>query len=128
MMYELYTQAKLQPIMSQIRRLYREGFTTREGAQEFIAQAMEQPTLADVRLLAMDLEQSYESKSTAFDITLRAFSRGVISEGECRDALEGLAIPSYVVDEQLYREKLGIIRRVTWTPPVTLAPFEFVEE
>jgi len=128
MMYELYTQSKLQPVMSQIRKLYREGFTTRDNAQALIDEALDMPTLADVRMLAMDLEQVYESKSTALDITLRAFSRGVISESECRDTLSNYEIPSAIVDSQLYREKLGIIRRVSWTPPEATAPFQFVEE
>lgn len=128
MMYELFVSAKLLPVMPQIRRLYREGFIPREEVQVALDKAIAQPTLADVRLVAMDLEQVYESKSMALDINLRAFSRGVISEGECRSNLKALDLPGDMISNHLYREKLGIIRRVSWTQPEAQAPFQFVEE
>ena len=60
--------------------------------------------------------------------TLRAFSRGVIPESECYDVLGDLDMPGDLVAVHLLREKLGIIRRVSWTAPEELAPFEIVEE
>jgi hypothetical protein len=128
MMRELYVQAKLQPIMSQARKLYREGFTTKEKVQEIIREAIDQPTLADVRLLSMELEQEYETKSMALDISLRAFTRGVIKEREARANLTALDLPGDMIDVHLYREKLGVIRRISWAAPEESAAFEIVEE
>jgi hypothetical protein len=128
MMRELYEQSKLAPVLGQIRRLRREGFTDSSGARRLMDEALALPALQDVRLLSMDLEEQYEQKSVALDISLRAFSRGVISENECRRNLGALELPGDTIDVHLDREKLGIIRRLTWSPAEDGAPLQFVEE
>ncbi|GAH82304.1 unnamed protein product [marine sediment metagenome] len=57
----------------------------------------------------------------AFDIIMRAFSRGLILEGETRKGLVGLGIPPTMLDLHLMREKLGLLRRIS-IPTEAAAP------
>ena len=77
----------------------------------------------------MDLEQEYESKSTALDITLRAFSRGIINERESRKVLEPIIVVGEILNNHLLREQLGLIRRLSIAQPQETIPgIQVVEE
>jgi len=128
MYQEQVKYARQQPVMYHLRRLAREGYYTVAKVKEVLAEVNEMESLDDIRIMAMGLEQEYETFDMTLDISLRSFSRGVISESECRKNLAGLNIPVPLVDTHLAREKLGIIRRITWTAPETVPATQYVEE
>lgn len=128
MYQEQVKYARQQPVMYHLRRLAREGYYTIDQVKEILAEVNAMESLDDIRVRAMALEQEYETFDMALDISLRAFSRGVIQEKECRDNLSGLNIPRALIDVHLTREKLGIIRRISWTPPEQAPSMQYVEE
>ncbi|MBA7559830.1 hypothetical protein ES708_01446 [subsurface metagenome] len=109
------------PVMYQVKRLSREGFATMEEIKAHLEKAAAMETLTETRLFAMELEQEFSQKEMAFDIILRSFSRGIISEGETRKGLTGLGIPAAMLDLHLTREKLGLLRRIS-IPTEAAAP------
>ena len=128
MYQEQVKYARQQPVMYHLRRLAREGYYTIGKVKAVLDQVNKMESLDDIRVMAMALEQEFETFDMALDISLRAFSRGVIMESECRKNLAGLNIPVSLVDVHLAREKLGIIRRITWAPPEAAPSMQFVEE
>ena len=101
------------PVMSQIRRLSREGFATMEEIKAHLDKSAKFETLTESRLFAMELEQEFARKEMAFDIMMRAFSRGITSESEARKGLAGLGVPEEMLDLHFMREKLGLLRRIS---------------
>jgi len=120
--------ARQQPVMYQLRQLARDGYYTIDQVKDMLATANEMESVDDIRIMAMALEQEYQTFSTALDISLRAFSRGVIPESECRKNLTDLNVPGDLVDIHLTREKLGLLRRIPWTPPMEAPGIPFGEE
>jgi len=105
--------ARQLPVMSQIRRLSREGFATMEEIKVHLEKAAGMETLTESRFFAMELEQEFARKEMAFDIMMSAFSRGITPEAEARRGLGGLGIPSAMLDLHFMREKLGLLRRIS---------------
>lgn len=105
--------ARQLPVMSQIRRLSREGFATMEEINAHLEKAAAMETLTESRFFAMELEQEFARKEMAFDIMMRAFSRGITPESEARKGLAGLGIPEGMLDLHFMREKLGLLRRIS---------------
>jgi len=105
--------ARQLPVMSQIRRLSREGFATMEEIKAHLDKAAAMETLTESRFFAMELEQEFARKEMAFDIMMRAFSRGITLEGETRKGLAGLGVPGTMLDLHFMREKLGLLRRIS---------------
>lgn len=128
MMEELVTSARQGPVLGLVRRNVREGYFDMEDVKAALDKVAVMPALADIRLYAVELETDYEERSIALDINLRAFSRGVIREAECRENLAGFIKRESMIDYNLDREKLGLIRRLTWSPPELEVPFQIVEE
>lgn len=126
---EMVNLARIGPSFYQLRRLAREGFASFGKIREYIKQAEELPSLTEARLFAMELEREYGMKEMSLDIALRAFSRRVIDEGECKASLTSLGIPAEIADLHIMKEKLGLVRRVTipleeWELPPLLATEE----
>ncbi|MBA7602867.1 hypothetical protein ES703_09963 [subsurface metagenome] len=125
---EMVLTTRQLPVMYQVKRLSREGFATMEEIKVHLEKAAAMETLTECRLFAMELEQEFSQKEMAFDIIMRAFSRGVILEEETRGGLSGLGIPEAMLDLHLMREKLGLLRRIS-IPTEAAAPVIFgVEE
>jgi len=118
---EMVLTTRQAPVMYQVRRLSREGFATMDEIQVHLEKAATMETLTECRLYAMGLEQEFSQKEMAFDIIMRAFSRGITGEGETRLSLAGLGIPSAMIDLHLIREKLGLLRRIS-IPAEAAAP------
>ncbi|MBA7571408.1 hypothetical protein ES708_13171 [subsurface metagenome] len=121
MFREQVLTARQLPVMSQIRRLSREGFATMEEIKAHLEKAAAMETLTESRFFAMELEQEFARKEMAFDIMMRAFSRGIDSESEARKGLAGLGIPETMLDLHFMREKLGLLRRIS-IPTEAAAP------
>ncbi len=113
MFREQVLTARQLPVMSQIRRLSREGFATMEEIKAHLDKAAVMETLTESRFFAMELEQEFARKEMAFDIMMRAFSRGITPEGETRQGLAGLGVPEGMLDLHFMREKLGLLRRIS---------------
>jgi len=127
MMRELVTGTKLMPVLGTLRSLTREGFITQEEVGERIAQVLAIPNLTEIRLFAFTLESEYDSKVTERDIILRAYSRGIITEGEAYEGLGNLGIAGEKLQLEVLREKLGLVRRVYLEVPQVPAGIEVVE-
>jgi len=125
---EQVKQTRIGPVMPYLRKLYREGFIAIERVQETLVKAEATADLDSSRFSAMDLEREYERKTTALDISLRAFSRGIIPESEARSNLSGILVDGQILDNHILREKLGLIRRINWSPPEDQRSFSIVEE
>jgi len=121
MFREQVLTARQLPVMSQIRRLSREGFATMEEIKAHLEKAAKFETLTESRFFAMELEQEFAQKEMAFDIMMRAFSRGITSESETRKGLAGLGLPEVMLDLHFMREKLGLLRRIS-IPTEAAAP------
>jgi hypothetical protein len=122
------TEARQGLVKGYIQRNVREGYFTLEEADTRLKEAAKIDDLDKIRVMAMAMDRDYQVNSMALDINLGTFSRGIITESECRKNLEGLLVDPSLVDVNLAREKLGIIRRITWTPPETEPAFQIVEE
>ena len=116
------------PVQGILGKLVREGFVSTEGAREVIARVDEMTDINDVKALSLELQTVYEEKSQLLDISLRAFSRGIIPESEARSNLADILIRGSTVDIHITREKLGLIRRLSWTPPEAGTVFQYVED
>ena len=115
------------PVTSTLGKMVREGFYTTDDSRAVITQVDELTDINDVKALALELQTEYEEKSLALDISLRAFSRGVIPEAECRENLGRLLVRPSMTDILLAREKLGLIRRLSWTPPEESTMIQYLE-
>ncbi|MBA7590180.1 hypothetical protein ES708_32288 [subsurface metagenome] len=125
---EMVLTARQGPVMYQARRLSTEGFATQEEVKAHLEKAAGFETLTESRLYAMELEQEFYQKEMAFDIIMRAFTRGVILEEETRKGLTGLGIPGAMLDLHLIREKLGLVRRISIPAEPAAPPLIGVEE
>ena len=129
MYMEQVTQTRILPVMPQARRLYREGFISRERMGDILSRAAGSSNLGDIRLEAVDLEREYELLALAQDISLYAFSRGMITEGECTENLSGFMDSGEMISLQILREQVGLVRRITISlPEPERAPLQIVEE
>lgn len=120
--------ARQLPVMYQVKRLSREGFATTEEIKAHLEKAAAMVDMTECRLFAMELEQEFSQKEMAFDIIMRAFSRGIIPEAEASVGLAGLGIPGAMIDLHLMREKLGLMRRITIPAEAAAPPIIGVEE
>lgn len=120
--------ARQLPVMSQVRRLSREGFSTIEEIRTHLEKAAGMEDMTEIRLFAMELELEFASKEMAFDIIMRAFTRGIIPESETRKGLAGLGVPRDLIDVHLLREKLGLLRRISIPTEEAAPPLIGVEE
>ena len=120
--------ARQLPVMSQVRRLSREGFATTEEIKAHLEKAAAMVDMTECRLFAMELEQEFCQKEMAFDIIMRAFSRGIIPEPETISGLAGLGIPGPMIDLHLFREKMGLMRRISIPTEAAAPPIIGVEE
>ncbi|MBA7587161.1 hypothetical protein ES708_29179 [subsurface metagenome] len=84
-----------------------------EEIEAHLEKAAAMETLTESRFFAMELEQEFARKEMAFDIMMRAFSRGITSESEARKGLAGLGVPEEMLDLHFMREKLGLLRRIS---------------
>ncbi|MFQ5826173.1 MAG: hypothetical protein ACE5IA_02340 [Dehalococcoidia bacterium] len=125
---EMVFTSKVTPSMFHLRRLLRDGFTTPEAIRERLAEVAALPNLLEARLFAFGVEREYEQKSGDRDIILRAFSRGLITEGEARQGLEELGLVADTRAQELMREKLGLVRRVSLEVPQVTTTVEIIEE
>lgn len=116
-------------VMGQLRRQLREGYTTMGEARATLDEVTGMEDLDDIRMLSMELEQETTLKDMAVDIHLSSFTRGITSEAECRKNLGRIIISGDIIDLQLLRTKLGLMRRlsVAVEAPV-VAPIQMVEE
>ena len=126
---ELVTATRQGIVLGQLRRQLREGYLELAELRETLDQVTAMDNLDDIRIMAMELEQDTALKDMAVDIHLSAFTRGVIPESECIKNLRGIIKSTELIDLQMMRTKLGLLRRLSIAveEPV-VAPFQIVEE
>lgn len=129
MFTEQVTYARTSPILSHVRAGVREGFFTEEEAQELIAQAREISDLAEVRLMAIGLEKTLNSREASAHVVLNAFARGLINEQDCSQALDNIFVDGEIASLRLLEAKIGLVRKVTITAAEAPEPeIEYVSE
>jgi len=130
LMYDELVKATRQGIvLGQLRRQLREGYLELGEVRETLTEVAAMDKLDDIRVMAMELEQDTTLKDMAVDIHLSAFTRGVIPESECVRNMRGIIKSEQLIDLQMMRTKLGLLRRLAIPiPEPEVAPFQIVEE